>query len=89
VANMPNNELIKPEYPSYFDEYPPLITFDSFKSHADDDVNELLASLKTDVFDANEFKKSLLVLKGLIDCMGWAHEDRVTEMQSNIDAIII
>ena len=86
---MPNNELIELGYPSYCDEYPPLITFDSFKSHADDDVNELLASLKTDVFDANEFEKSLLVLKDLIDCMGWAHEDRVTEMQSNIDALII
>ena len=80
---MPNNELTEPE----FIDYPP--SFDEFKSHADDDVNELLTSLKTDVFDANEFKESLLVLKDLIECMGWAHEDSMDNMQTTIDNLIL
>jgi hypothetical protein len=86
---MANNQLTEPDYPLYCDEYPPLITFDEFKFHADDDINELLTSLKTDVFDANEFKESLLVLKDLIECMGWAHEDSMDNMQTTIDNIIV
>ncbi len=80
---MLNNELNEPE----FIDYPP--SFDEFKFYADYDVNELLASLKTDVFDANEFKKSLLVLKDLIDCMGYAHEESMDNMQTSIDNLIL
>ncbi|MEI6270319.1 MAG: hypothetical protein WCP01_15695 [Methylococcaceae bacterium] len=79
---MPN---IKPIEPDFID-YPP--SFSEFKFHADDSVNELINSLKTDVFDASEFKKSLLEVKELIDCMSWAHEERVKEMQANIEGLI-
>ncbi|MFI3197921.1 MAG: hypothetical protein QX196_06320 [Methylococcaceae bacterium] len=75
-------ELIEPD----FMDYPP--SFSEFKHHADDSVNELINSLKTDVFDASEFKKSLLEVKEIIDCMSWAYDERVKELQANIDALI-
>ncbi len=77
---MPNNELIEPDYAPSFNE---------FKFHADDSVNELINSLNTDVFDASEFKKSLFEVKDLIDCMNWAHGEKINEMQATIDALII
>ena len=80
---MPNNEFIEPD----FIDYPP--SFNEFKFYADYDVNELLAGLKTDVFDANEFKGRLLVIKDLIECMGWAHEKSMDNMQANIDNLIL
>ncbi len=75
-------ELIEPE----LIDYPP--SFSEFKFSADDSVNELLTSLKTDVFDASEFKKSLLEVKELIDCMSWAYDERVKELQANIEGLI-
>ena len=80
---MADNELIEPD----FIDYPP--SFDEFKFHADYDVNELLASLKTDVFDANEFRRLLLDVKDLIDCMSWAHDESMGSMQTTIDNIIV
>ncbi len=76
-------ELIEPD----FIDYPP--SFSEYKFFADDSVNELLNSLNTDVFDASEFKESLLVLKDLIGCMGWAHEESMDNMQTTIDNIIV
>ncbi len=78
-ATMPTNELIAQEVAPSFSEY---------KFHADDSVKELLTSLKTDVFDANEFKRLLLDIEALIDCMSWAHQERIKEMQANIEALI-
>ena len=80
---MPN---IKPIEPDFID-YPP--SFSEYKFFADDSVNELLNSLKTDVFDARGFKESLLVLKDLIGCMGWAHKESMDNMQTTIDNIIV
>jgi len=75
-----DNELIEPEYAPDFSEY---------KFHAYDSVKELLTNLKAGLFDANEFRRLLLDVKDLIDCMSWVHEESMDNMQTTIDNIIV
>jgi hypothetical protein len=74
------NELIEPEYAPEFSEY---------KFHADRAIQELLTNIKTDIFNANEFRRLLLDIQALVYCMNWAHDESMDNMQTTIDNIIV
>jgi hypothetical protein len=74
------NELIELEHAPEFSEY---------KFHADRVIKELLTNIKTDIFNANEFRRLLLDIQALVYCMNWAHDESMDNMQTTIDNIIV
>ena len=77
---MLNDELIEPV---------PTLEFSVYNFHAERIIIELLAHLKTNMFDSSKFEGLVLDIQPLVYCMNLAHKESMDSMQTTIDSIIV